>query len=114
MIYDWFQNIEFANIWVLPFLGMLPVLAFLHFRTFSARKSSVKVSSAAAFKIRTAKNIFLHLPFWLRLLALGCLILALAKPQTRNVQNKTKGEGIDIILCMDVSGSMRSRRPAGA
>jgi Ca-activated chloride channel homolog len=109
MLYDWFQDIEFANIWVLPFLGMLPVIAFLYYRTAAARKSTVRVSTTEAFRVRTAKNFWLHFPFWLRLLALGCIILALARPQTRNVQNQTKGEGIDIILCVDVSGSMKSR-----
>lgn len=109
MLYDWLQNIEFANVWVLPFLGILPVLAFLHFKTKNTSKSSFVVSSAAAFSARTVRNITLHIPFWLRLLAIGCIILALARPQIRNVQSRTKGEGIDIILCMDVSGSMLSK-----
>src|SRR5215203_3438568 len=109
MIYDWLQNIEFRNIWVLPFLGMLPVLAWLYFRTAATRKATVRVSTTNAFKVRTAKNALMHLPFWLRLMAMGCVILALARPQTRNVQNRTRGEGIDIVLCMDVSGSMLSR-----
>jgi Ca-activated chloride channel family protein len=109
MIYDWLQQIEFRNIWVLPFLGMLPVLAWLYFRTTRTRKASVSVSTIQGFKVRTVKNLLLHLPLWLRLLALGCIILALARPQTRNVQNRTRGEGIDIVLCMDVSGSMLSR-----
>ena len=39
-------------------------------------------------------------------LAVICLIVALARPQTRNDQELVSGEGIDIILCMDVSGSM--------
>jgi Ca-activated chloride channel family protein len=30
----------------------------------------------------------------------------LARPQIKDVQSQTKGEGIDIILCLDVSGSM--------
>jgi Ca-activated chloride channel family protein len=109
MLYNWFQNIEFANYWVLPFLGILPVLAFLHFRTLAASKASFTVSSARAFTVRTGKNSTVHLPFWFRLLAIGCVILALARPQIRNVQSRTKGEGIDIILCMDVSGSMLSK-----
>ncbi|MGV3656797.1 MAG: vWA domain-containing protein, partial [Chitinophagaceae bacterium] len=109
MIYDWLQNIEFANVWVLPFLGMLPVFIFLYYRTKSERKSTFTVSTAHAFKVKTAKNAFIHFPFWLRLLALGCLILALARPQVRDVRNRTKGEGIDMVLCIDVSGSMRSR-----
>jgi Ca-activated chloride channel homolog len=109
MIYEWFQHIEFQNIWVLPFLGMLPVLAWLHFRTVATRKATLAISNADAFKVRSAKNVLLHIPLWLRLLALGCIILALARPQTRNVQNRLRGKGIDIVLCMDVSGSMLSR-----
>jgi Ca-activated chloride channel family protein len=106
MLYDWFQHIEFKNFWVLPFLLSLPVLAWYYYRTASWRKSALKVTTAHAFTIRTAKNSLIHLPFWLRLLAIGCLILALARPQVRNVQSKSKGQGIDIILCMDISGSM--------
>ena len=109
MIYEWLQHIEFANSWMLPFLGMLPVFVFLYYRTQAARKAALTVTTAHAFKLKTFKNAFVHLPFWLRLLALGCLILALARPQVRDVRNRTKGEGIDMVLCIDVSGSMRSR-----
>lgn len=104
MIYDWFQNIEFANQWMLPFLLLLPVIAVLHFRT--RLKSTLKVSNAKAFKIRTGRNVWRNFPFWLRLLAIGCVILALARPQTKDQKNRTRGEGISIVLCMDVSGSM--------
>lgn len=108
MLYDWFQHIEFKNMWVLPFLLALPVIAWYYYRTASWRKSSFKVTTANAFTVRTAKNAFIHFPFWLRLLALACLILALARPQVRNVQNKTRGQGIDIVLCMDISTSMEA------
>jgi Ca-activated chloride channel homolog len=94
---------------MLPFLLMLPVLAWLHFRTLPTSKSSFIVSSASAFKIKTGRNWTVHLPYWFRLLAMCCIIVALARPQIRNVQSRTKGEGIDIILCMDVSGSMLSK-----
>lgn len=109
MLYNWFQHIEFKNLWVLPLLLSLPVMAWFYYRTSSWRKSRMKVTSAESFRIRTAKNAWIHFPFWLRLLAIGCVILALARPRTRNVQNKTSGQGIDIVLCMDVSGSMNSR-----
>ena len=109
MLYDWIQHIEFANKWILPFLGILPVLAWLHFKTQTVSKSSFTVSSAHAFQAKTVKNFLVHLPFWFRLLAIGCVITALARPQIRDVQSRTKGEGIDIILCMDVSGSMLSK-----
>ena len=108
MLYEYFQNITFANVWVLPLLIVLPIIAWLRYTTLGKLKSAFLVSSAGHFKHRTAKNYFIHFPFWLRLLALASLLLALARPQIRNVQNRNKGEGIDIVLCLDVSGSMLS------
>lgn len=109
MLYDYFQNITFANIWVLPFLILLPIVAWLRYTTFGKLKSTFTLSTLQAVHYRTAKNFFINLPFWLRLLALACLLLALARPQISNVQNRNKGEGIDIVLCIDVSGSMLSQ-----
>src|SRR6478672_1754121 len=108
MLYEWFQHMEFKNVWVLPLLLALPLIAWYYYRTPAWRKSSFKVTTANAFTVRTVRNSLIHLPFWFRLLAIGCVILALARPQVRNVTNKTKGQGIDIILCMDISGSMLS------
>ncbi len=109
MLYDWMKNMAFENYWFLPALLMLPVLAFIYFRTYSRRKSALMVSSSEMFKVRTAKNAWLNFPFWLRMLALASIILAIARPQMKEVRSKYKGEGIDIILCMDVSGSMVAR-----
>lgn len=108
MIYNWFQHIEFANKWVLPFLGMLPVLAWLRYRMRHSLKAALAVSTTKAFSEKTLKAKLVHLPFWLRLLALGCIILAIARPQIKNVRTQTRGEGIDIVLAIDVSGSMLS------
>lgn len=109
MLYNFFQHIEFANVWVLPLLIVLPIIGWLRFTTFEKLKSTFTVSTTSHVKLKTAKSYLVHLPFWLRLLALGCLLLALARPQIRNVQNRNKGEGIDIVLCLDVSGSMLSQ-----
>jgi Ca-activated chloride channel homolog len=48
----------------------------------------------------------LHLPFYLRLAALGCLALALARPQLGYAWEESLTEGIDIELVLDISGSM--------
>lgn len=40
------------------------------------------------------------------MLAFSALIIALARPQTRNDEQLVNGEGIDIVLCLDISGSM--------
>jgi Ca-activated chloride channel family protein len=47
-----------------------------------------------------------HVPFILRLLALASLIVILARPQSTNRWNSESVEGIDIMLALDISGSM--------
>lgn len=44
--------------------------------------------------------------FWI---AMGALIIAMARPQREHAEEKIKGEGIDIFLVMDLSSSMLSR-----
>ena len=43
------------------------------------------------------------------MLCMRFLIIALANPQTRNDEQHTEGEGIDIVLCIYVSGSMTAQ-----
>lgn len=47
-----------------------------------------------------------RLPDVLRLLAWLLLVLALARPQSGNAQEIIRGQGIDIVLALDISGSM--------
>jgi Ca-activated chloride channel family protein len=48
----------------------------------------------------------LHLPFYARLLALACLIVALARPQLGYALEESLTEGIDVEIVLDISGSM--------
>jgi Ca-activated chloride channel homolog len=109
MVYDWFQNISFANNWVLPFLLMLPVFAFIWLKGRRRFFPALTVSSAQSFTVRGSRTSFVSLPVIFRLLATGCVLLAIARPQTKNQTTRTEGEGIAIVLCMDVSGSMLSQ-----
>jgi Ca-activated chloride channel homolog len=109
MVYDWFQNISFANNWVLPFLLMLPVFAFIWLKGRRRFFPALTVSSAQSFTARGSRTSFVSLPVFFRLLATGCVLLAIARPQTKNQTTRTEGEGIAIVLCMDVSGSMLSQ-----
>ena len=47
-----------------------------------------------------------HSVFVLRLLALGLIIVALARPQSTSSWTEDRVEGIDIMLTMDISTSM--------
>ncbi len=108
MLYDWLKHMDF--LWPENFLlfGLLPLMVWWYVRKSNAGQATMKVSSSQAFTTGSFRTRLRHLPFILRLLAVSTLILALARPQKRNDQQQTQGEGIDIVLCMDVSGSMNS------
>ena len=109
MLYDWIKNIDFAYPENFMLFGLIPFLIWWYQKKYNNKQAAFKVSAVRAFNVSTAKNYFRHLPFIFRVLAISALIIALARPQKRNDQQQTLGEGIDIILCMDVSGSMGSR-----
>lgn len=107
MLYNWFQNIEFAYPWLLMLLVIIPLLIVWYIANYSRRQGAITISSIKQFPAqRTWKIIMRHLPFVLRLLAFACITVALARPQTRNDEELVSGEGVDIVLCLDVSGSM--------
>lgn len=65
------------------------------------------VSSLKSFRnTRSFKSNLRYIPLALRMLALAAVITALARPQSHNDERNVEGDGIDIVLCIDVSGSM--------
>ncbi len=107
MLRDYFEHIEFANPEILFLLLMIPVLAGWYISYNRRLKGSLMVSSLRSFRnIQSFKSKLRHLPFVFRLLVISFVILALARPQIHNDVRRVRGEGIDIVLCLDVSGSM--------
>lgn len=89
-------------------LALLPVLALLYGRAGGApallfSSTSLLSSLASARKTRPGS---LHL--LMRLLVLLLLILALARPQWGSSTTEIEASGIDILLAVDVSGSMEA------
>jgi len=109
MLYEWIKHMDFAYPQLFGLFVLLPLLVWWYIIRYNSNQPTFRVSTIHSFSASSWKNRFRHLPFVLRLLALSCLIVALARPQKRNDQQRTEGEGIDIVLCMDVSGSMGSR-----
>ncbi len=66
------------------------------------------VGSTEAYRFlrHTWKQYLVHAPFVLRCLCFAAIVVALARPQTTNDWKKTNAEGIDIMLCLDISTSM--------
>lgn len=107
MLNEWYQHIVFAYPYLLWLLLLLPLLIVWYIISYKRSSSSVTVSSLGIYrKTGSSKNIMRHLPFALRLISLALLFVAIARPQTRSSEERVEGEGIDIVLCMDVSGSM--------
>ena len=107
MIADYFNSIDFTWPWILFLLLVIPALAWWYWKTGRRKKGTLLVSTTGwSRKGKTLKVRLQHVPFILRLLALSCIILALARPQSHFDEERVKGEGVDIILTLDVSGSM--------
>lgn len=109
MLYEWIRHMDFGYPESFGLFALLPLRIWWYVNNNNRQQARIKVSTIRSFTVRSWKNRFRHLPFVLRLLAVTALIFALARPQKRNDQQQTEGEGIDIVLCMDVSGSMGSR-----
>ncbi len=106
MIYEWLKDITFAWPANLLLLGLVVLLTVVYFNSRTKSEGRVIASSIGGAMPVTAKARLRHLPFLLRVLSIVCLMLALARPQLQNAKVRWEGEGIDIVLCMDVSGSM--------
>lgn len=109
MLYDYIKHMDFAQPYLLGLFALLPLLILWYTSRNDRQQATITVSTGHAFTVTSWKNRLRHLPFVFRLLAISCLIVALARPQKRNDEQRSEGEGIDIVLCMDVSGSMGSR-----
>jgi len=109
MLYDWFKHIDFAYPKMLSLFAFIPALIWWYIREYNRRQAALKVSTAYSFTASSFKNVLRHAPFILRLLALSCIVLALARPQRHTDEQLRKGQGIDIVLAIDVSGSMLSQ-----
>jgi Ca-activated chloride channel family protein len=73
--------------------------------------ATLKISSVKGFKAQ--KSLWARLKpflFVLRLLALSSLIIAMARPRKVDISSQTKStKGIDIVMAIDVSGSMLAK-----
>ena len=89
-------------------LVLLPVMIFLYWKRENVFYPNLRLSSFTGFRFYrpTLKQRLRHSPFVLRLLAMALIITALARPQSSSSLQNISTEGIDIVLAMDISGSM--------
>lgn len=110
MIFDYFNDITFGQPLFFMLFAIIPFLLCWKILNGKRQTSAMLVSTTKGLsKARSWKNTFQNLPFILRLLALSCIILALGRPQIKFEEQQSEGEGVDIVLCIDVSGSMTAQ-----
>jgi len=101
---------RFANPLFLILLGIIPLLVWDYFRRSRLREASIIFSDVSipknikpGFRVR-----YRHAPMILRMLAIFIFILALARPQAGQKEEEIITQGIDIMLTLDTSGSMKA------
>lgn len=107
MIAEYWNDIEFAYPQILFLLFGIPALVIWYVKASHRTQASMKVSSLKSFHNSAGwRRNFRHLVFICRIFTFIFLIMALARPQVSYEKRRMEGNGIDIVLCIDVSGSM--------
>lgn len=99
---------EYANPKYLYLLLLLiPLIGWYIFKL-RKMQATFKLSSGYAFeKAPSTLRVYMrHFPFLLRVIAIALVIIVLARPQSVNSSDISKSEGIDIIMALDISGTM--------
>ena len=105
-----FRDIEFANPDMFWLLLLLPLAVLWYIFKRKEQTASLKMSTIKGFNTNNFLPKLKPLLFALRLLAIAAIVVAMARPQTKDVSTKTKTtEGIDIVMAIDVSSSMLAR-----
>ena len=105
------NEIHFANpnlLWLI--FIVVPMIAYYIYRTIQGG-ATIQISSIKGVSeiSHTYKYYLRHLPFIIRICAITLLIIAIARPQSRESGSSSTTEGIDIVMAIDVSTSMLAR-----
>jgi len=107
MKYVDFKHITFAHPQFFLLLIFVPVFIFWQYR-FRNKQPAMMLSTLQGLgKLTTTWRVqFRWIPQLVRVLSFVFLVIALARPQNSNVNETVNSEGLDIVLSLDISGSM--------
>lgn len=100
--------ITFAAPYFFYLFLLIPVFIYWYIKRQKKQNIFLQISSIEGLSSapKTFRQKLQHLPFILRVLTFVLLVIALARPQSSLHSEKITTEGIDIIITMDISGSM--------
>ena len=92
------------------YLVLIPVIGWYAWKQHTMN-ASLQISSLSGFEgMRKSYKYYLrHLPFAFRIMALSLIIFVLARPQSTSNWSNSTTEGIDIVMSIDLSGSMQAQ-----
>ena len=105
------MDFQFASPWLLSLLLLVPAILWWQRRgNLRQQPAGLRFASLAAVQMsgRTWRMRMRPLQNVLRMVALALLVLGLARPQSVQAREVIHGEGVDIALALDISGSMAS------
>jgi Ca-activated chloride channel homolog len=103
--------LEFSQPAFLYLLLLIPVMIGYYIIKQQKTVAAIRVSGSQPFRNspKTFRHYLRHILFGLRTAAIALLIIVLARPQATDNFQDVSTEGIDIMLTLDISGSMLAR-----
>ncbi len=103
------MSFQFASPWILLFLLIIPLLGLIYWRRKSKPATMTHSGTPLAKSLpHTWRITWRPILYAMRLLTLVLVIFALARPQIVQGRETITGEGVEIALALDISGSMAS------
>lgn len=104
-------GITFAEPYLLYLLSIIPAMIAFYVLKQHKTSASFRMPGIGPFGQvgKTFRNYLRHILFALRTAAISLLIIIIARPQSTNSFQDVSTEGIDIVLVLDISGSMLAR-----
>ena len=101
--------IRFANPEFPGLLIVMPLMIFWYIKN-ARRGGTIRFSHLGVIKTvsKTPSKKFRHILFVFRIIVIALMVVAFARPQSGSTEEEIITEGIDIILAMDISSSMKA------
>jgi len=105
------SNLTFADPGFLYLLLIIPAITAFYIIKQHNAFASIRMPGLKPLEKsgNTIRNYLQHILFGMRMAAVILIIIVLARPQTSNKFQDVSTEGIDIMLALDISGSMLAR-----
>src|SRR5690606_29328361 len=105
---NWFNEIQFANPELFVLFALVPLMVLWYIIDRKKARPSIRMSDISSLEVGKGdlKVMSRHLPFVLEMLAVSAMIFCLARPQSSLSWQDVTTEGIDIVIALDISGSM--------